>query len=111
MKTINASVISRLFTTPVTFTEALGTNSLGDSLGDKTQTFNCYLYEKNTLVVNAEGKEVVSSSQLYMKGSDIELITPENKVTYGDFSQLPIISKEVFYAEASTSFIGVVYLP
>lgn len=108
---IRTDIYQKLFTTPVTIHVQGKKDSLGDTTETSTQEFLCYPYEHRELVKNANGDEVVSNCQLYMRGTDIVQIDIHSLVSVLRYVQVPIISTENYKGREGADVIGVLYLP
>lgn len=108
---IRTDIYQALFTTPVTIHVQGKKDSLGDTSEESIQTFLCYPYEHRTQVINAQGDEVVSNCQLYLRGEDIVQIDIHSLVSVLQYSEVPIVTIENFKGRAGANVIGVVYLP
>lgn len=111
MQQIRKDIFTDLFVNDVTVMTPGVTDSLGDANSDATQVFKGYLYEHNEKVLNAQGQEVLSGMQIYLRGDDAAAIDIHAKISCGDFKDLPIIARKVYRGRKGARVIGVVYLP
>lgn len=109
--TILPDVLKTLFTTLVTVHPQSVSDSLGDTVELPEQTFYGYVFEDMEKVVTANGDEVISGTQIYLKGSDMESIDIHSKVTCNQAIKQPILSRKLYRGRNSEAFIGILYLP
>ena len=108
---INPVIYDKLFTTPVIVYATNPINSLGDATLEEPVTYYGYILTETKKVVNQLGDEVLSGTQIYLRGEDIAAIDIHSKVTCEDSVQQPILAATTYRTGKSKPFIGILYLP
>ena len=108
---ISPAVLEKLFTEPVTVYPKSTTNSLGDIIESPPMVFYGYVFEEMKKVVTFTGDEIISGTQIYLKGEDIDQIEIHSKVSCQRAVKQPILTRELFRGEQNKPFIGILYLP
>lgn len=108
---MNPAVIAKMMTTPFTVYPQGKVNSVGDTVTQAPISLSCYKMEDFQTILNSEGKEEITGTQLYVKGSDLASIELTSLISYDIIEKQRIIRKASFDGPLSTPVIGVIYLP
>lgn len=111
MQKIRKDILHALFVTPVMVYPPKASDSLGDSSDTVAVEYKGYFCEHNERVLNALGEEVLSGTQIYLRGEDAQQIDILSKVTCETVVNSPIIARKIYRGRYGSRVIGVVYLP
>lgn len=111
MQMIRPAIKEALMVTPVTVYPQSATDSMGDTTPLPAVLYHGYVYVGQEVVLNMEGKEELSSMQIYLQGSDADLIDVHSLVSCLENVQQRIIAKKVYRGRQGAKVIGVLYLP
>lgn len=111
MQGIRADVAKNMMTIPVIEETQAASDSLGDTTAGQTKNHLGYVYMGKEIVLNYEGKEELSSTQIYLDGAEAEMIQTTSLISCLDLVKQRIISKKIYRGRNGALIIGVLYLP
>lgn len=122
---MNEQVKKKMFTFEIQLSRMTGGSSLGDKNYENVIIAG-YLKEEMKIVTYGLGKEVTSSAQIYIDGTDMAKVDAKDLVTVGvrkpsanvegEFDFIPILvdrqilRRDNFYRPNNTPDVGVIYL-
>lgn len=111
MQKIREDVYRNLMNTPISIISQGNVNSLGDTVDGTTVIYNGYVYENAVKVLNPLGEEVLSNTQIFLRGQDIADVDINSLVSYDQVSRQHIIARKLYRGKQRALIIGILYLP
>jgi len=107
---MNLRIRKRMMTVPATSYKQSPPNSRQQTVDIGTVDFKCYPQDSTKVVMSKNGREEISSFQLYIHGDDVVKLSESDKITCMHKDRQEPLKIDTYYLPGGIPEVGVVYL-